>query len=212
MILSLSDTPAPQIYHLMTQTLIPRPIAWVLSEHKDGHLNLAPFSYFTAISSAPPLLMLSVGNKAAGEGKDTKVNIRQNERFVVHIPSLEHAQAVTDSSRALPADESELQLLGLDTVPFENFPVPRIASCAIAFACRLHHIHSIPGAPQDLIFGEIEHVYMDDAVAQSTLHKKSDGTETERLTVDAMKVNPLSRLGADQYGSLGTVLTVPRPK
>ncbi|TRW49776.1 flavin reductase family protein [Aliidiomarina halalkaliphila] len=212
MIIALNENSSSQIYHLMTQTLIPRPIAWVLSEHAHGHLNLAPFSYFTAVSSAPPLLMFSVGNKADGKGKDTKVNIATNTHFVVHIPSSDHAHAVTESSRALPAEESELARLSLETVPFGDFPLPRLASCKVAFGCRLHHVHAIPGAPQDLIFGEIEQVYISDAVAEKTRHTKPDGSSVERLHVDALKVDPLARLGADHYGNLGQILTVPRPK
>ena len=66
-----ASTLAPiQIYHLMTQTVIPRPIAWVLTESGEADYNLAPFSYFTPVSSNPPLLMFSVGKKPTGEIKD----------------------------------------------------------------------------------------------------------------------------------------------
>lgn len=71
MILHSKDMQASEIYHTTMQTLLPRPIAWVLSQHQEGHLNLAPFSYFTAVSSEPPLLVFSVGDKASGEGKHT---------------------------------------------------------------------------------------------------------------------------------------------
>jgi flavin reductase (DIM6/NTAB) family NADH-FMN oxidoreductase RutF len=62
--LDFSDFTAAQRYHLMTQTIIPRPIAWALTDSDNGSYNLAPFSYFTAVSSEPALLMLSVGKKA----------------------------------------------------------------------------------------------------------------------------------------------------
>ncbi|RUO36526.1 flavin reductase family protein [Aliidiomarina sanyensis] len=201
------------IYHLMTQTLIPRPIAWVLTKHTSGHLNLAPFSYFTAVTSEPPLLMFSVGNKVDGSGKDTKVNAQENGYFVVHIPSGRHAEAVTESSRALPAAESELDRLNhIKTVPFEGFPLPRLEDCAIAFGCRLHHTHAIPGAPQTLLFGEIKRVYLADEVARIQHLQKGDGQISERLVVSAQDVDPLARLGADEYARLGEFLRVPRPK
>lgn len=212
MIIDFQQQNATAIYHLMTQTLIPRPIAWVLSEHQDGHLNLAPFSYFTAVSSAPPLLLFSVGNKALGEGKDTKVNIAQNPYFVVHIAPQSLAKEVTETSRSLPAEQSELTATGLATVPFTGFPLPRLASCPIAFGCKLHALQDVPGAPQTLVFGEIERVFIDDHVSEVQRKVKENGDVAERIIVNALKVRPLARLGADQYGCLGSILEIPRPK
>ena len=76
--LDFSQFNANQRYHLMTQTLIPRPIAWVLTDSGNDSLNLAPFSYFTPVSSNPALLMISVGLKPNGDKKDTLVNILKN--------------------------------------------------------------------------------------------------------------------------------------
>ncbi|RUO22361.1 flavin reductase family protein [Aliidiomarina iranensis] len=212
MIVDLTNETSSSIYHLMTQTLIPRPVAWVLSEHEQGHLNLAPFSYFTAVSSEPPLLMFSVGNKISGEGKDTKVNIANNPYFVVHIAPENLAESVTESSRSLPATESELEHLALDTETFEGFPLPRIAGCPIAFGCKLHALQDVPGAPQTMVFGEIQRVFIDDRVGNIEKQKKSDGSTSSRLVVDALAVQPIARLGADQYATLGRILNISRPK
>ncbi|MET0093908.1 MAG: flavin reductase, partial [Sedimenticola sp.] len=73
--IDLSEMPPGQVYFTMTQALIPRPIAWVLSENADGGHNLAPFSYFSAVSSEPPLVMLSIGRRPDGTPKDTAANI-----------------------------------------------------------------------------------------------------------------------------------------
>ena len=85
MYLDLSQLSASQVYFTMTQTLIPRPIAWVLSDNGNDSLNLAPFSYFNAVSSDPPLIMLSVGFKPDGTHKDTAINIEQRKDFIVHL-------------------------------------------------------------------------------------------------------------------------------
>ena len=71
MILDLSALQPAQVYFQMIQTLVPRPIAWVLSEIENDKYNLAPFSYFNAVCSDPPLIMLSVGKKPDGSFKDT---------------------------------------------------------------------------------------------------------------------------------------------
>lgn len=212
MIINLAKESSSSIYHLMTQTLIPRPVAWVLTEHEKGHMNLAPFSYFTAVSSDPPLLMFSVGNKAPGEGKDTKVNIGNNPYFVVHIAPEALAKEVTESSRSIPAVESELSNLSVNMVDFDDFPLQRVAECPIAFGCKLHALQDVPGAPQTMVFGEIVQIFIDDKVARTEEKRKTDGSLSTRLLVDALEVNPIARLGADQYASLGRILNISRPK
>lgn len=212
MIFHTNSMSGAEVYHATVQSLLPRPIAWVLSEHQDGHYNLAPFSYFTAVSSEPALLMFSVGDKAPGEGKDTKVNIAHNPHFTVHIPSFRHARAVTESSRTLPATESELNHLNLKLTQFDGFSMPRVADCAVAFACTLHDIQAVKGAPQSLVFGRVEAIYLADSCSKMDQVRKSSGELTERLVVDPLEVDPLARLGGNQYGRLGEVISVPRPR
>lgn len=212
MIIDLAEESSSSIYHLMTQTLIPRPVAWVLTEHVQGNLNLAPFSYFTAVSSEPPLLMFSVGNKAPGEGKDTKVNIAHNPYFVVHIAPASLAEEVTESSKSLPATESELDHLQVTMAEFGDFPLQRVAECPIAFGCKLHALQDVPGAPQTMVFGEILQIFINEEVASSEKKLNSAGKVSSRLLVDALQVNPIARLGADQYATLGRILNIPRPK
>ncbi|RUO21691.1 flavin reductase family protein [Aliidiomarina haloalkalitolerans] len=212
MIIPFAEQSSTAIYHLVTQTLIPRPVAWVLTEHTNGHFNLAPFSYFTAVSSQPPLLMFSVGDKTPGVGKDSKTNLDHQPYFVVHIASARQAAAVTESSRTLPAEESELDHINEALVEFEGFPLPRLRDCKVAFGCRLHAKQAVPGAPQTLVFGEIIQLYVADDVVTTTRIEKPNGEVSERLEIAADGIAPLARLGANQYGTLGEILTVPRPK
>jgi flavin reductase (DIM6/NTAB) family NADH-FMN oxidoreductase RutF len=192
-----------QVYHLMTQTLIPRPVAWVLSENRDQSYNVAPFSYFTAVSSNPPLIMISVGKKPDGSFKDTRVNIEERQRFVIHICHRELAGAMTETSRTLPYGDSELTRAGLDIQPFGDFPLPRLKECRVAYACSLHQIMEIGATPQTLIFGQVEGLYVDDQIVSEA--------ESGRLTVHADRVDPVGRLGADEYASFGEILRIPRP-
>ncbi|AIU66981.1 flavin reductase family protein [Vibrio coralliilyticus] len=199
-----ASTLAPtQIYHLMTQTVIPRPIAWVLTESSEADYNLAPFSYFTPISSNPPLLMFSVGKKPTGEIKDTTRNVLETGRMVVHIANADLAEQVTQTSATLPHGESEVALAGLELIDFEGFELPRIKDCPIAFGCKLFEVKEIGETPQSLIFAQIEDIYIAPEVI---------GNNQERLVVEALKVNPLSRLGGSQYANLDQTFTVARPK
>ncbi|MCL4409009.1 MAG: flavin reductase, partial [Gammaproteobacteria bacterium] len=167
---------------------------------------------FRAVSSKPPLLMFSVGDKAPGIGKDSKVNLQHQPYFVVHIASDDQAAAVTESSRTLPAEESELDYIQEALVEFTGFPLPRLRDCKVAFGCKLHATQAVPGAPQTLVFGEIIQLYVADDVVTTTQVKKPNGEVSERVTIAAEGISPLARLGADQYGTLGKVLTVSRPK
>ena len=113
--IDLSELSAGCIYHLMTQTLLPRPIAWVLTDDGAGCLNLAPFSYFTAVASEPPVLMFSVGTRPDGSPKDTRRNAEATGHFVVHIAHAGLLDAVNDTATGYPPDRSEVTALGLET-------------------------------------------------------------------------------------------------
>jgi len=100
-----------EAYALMTQSIIPRPVAWVLSENSDSSFNLAPFSYFNAIATEPPMVMFSIGLAADGSLKDTRVNIEARKEFIIHIAHREMAEALTQSSATMAVNESEVERL-----------------------------------------------------------------------------------------------------
>ncbi len=201
MYVDLDELPKGDVYRLMIQTIVPRPVAWVLSDNGNGNHNLAPFSYFTGVTSDPPVLMLSIGKKRDGTRKDTWVNIESREDFVVHIADADLAPQVTATAAGLAWGESELNLVGLDTIPFEGCRLPRLADAKIAFACRRHCIVEIGHAPQGVVFGEIVRAYLDDDLAT---------VEDAEIRIDALRLNPLARLGASDYGVLGEVRTIDR--
>jgi flavin reductase (DIM6/NTAB) family NADH-FMN oxidoreductase RutF len=99
--IDLSSLSNNNVYHLMTQTIIPRPIAWVLTKNKDNSTNLAPFSYFNAVCSNPPLCMLSMGKKPDGAFKDTGTNLIEGADCVIHIAHVNQAEVVTATASTL---------------------------------------------------------------------------------------------------------------
>lgn len=192
------------IYFTMTQTIVPRPIAWVLSENEDQGLNLAPFSYFNAVNSQPPLISLSVGSKADGSPKDTRANILQRQHFVVHIAHTEMLEALNTSAAVLPRNVSEVEALGLQTAEFAGFPLPRLADCHIAFGCEFHSEVPLGKNHYSLILGKIKQLYLSDEVAQ--INAKG------RLQVDAQRLQPVSRLGAGEYARFGETISLKSPR
>lgn len=202
--INLTELSTNRIYHLITQTLVPRPIAWVLTESSEQNYNLAPFSYFSAVSSTPPLLMISVGKKPNGEDKDTTVNVLANKKLVIHISSDDQYKSVTKSAATLEHGVSELELTGLNTTEFDNFELPRLEDCKVAFGCRLFETQKLGDAPQTLIFAQVEVIYIDDDIIE--LDDKG------RVKVDAKSLKPLARLGAAEYALFGDIISEARPK
>ena len=191
-----------QLYFLLIQLVIPRPIAWVLSDNGNDTYNLAPFSFFNAITSHPPVLMLSVGWKDDTTRKDTWINISERNNFVVHIPSVEQVHDVSNTSAVLPHGVSEVDKFDILTENIEAWPLPKLKGAKIAFLCEKYAIHEIGKDQQGLILGKINSILIDDeAVSQ----------DKGRIIIDPAKINPLARLGGNHYAQLGDILTVQRP-
>lgn len=203
MIIDLEQQSSSASYFLMTQTLVPRPIAWVLSGNDDDSYNLAPFSYFNAISSDPPLVMLSLGRKPDGSEKDTHRNLRERRHCTIHIASEQHLEALNESSASLAANESELDKLGLQTELMDDHPVPRLSCCSIAYACELADIQMVGNTPQAVIYLEVKAIHIDDDIVSMQ--------QGDRIKVHADKLRPLSRLGSSEYMGHGEILLSKRP-
>ncbi|MFL0808879.1 MAG: flavin reductase family protein [Agarilytica sp.] len=205
--IGFSELNASQRYHIMTQVIVPRPIAWVLSDNGlegDSAYNLAPFSYFNAISSDPALVMISTSHKPSGEWKDTRLNILERKQLVIHIPSVSNMQAVSDSAATLVHGESEIAAGNLPLTKEEGWHLPRLSDAKIALACHYYDHKEFGPNKQAVIFCEIEDVYVDDEAFSED--------QKGRAVIDASKVDPLSRLGANAYADFGNVITLARPK
>ena len=203
MLIDLSTLSTPQTYFTMTQTVIPRPIAWVLTENPAGDFNLAPFSYFNAVCSNPPLLAFSVSPQPDGTLKDTVANLKVRPELVIHIASCDQLPELNQTSATLPPGVSEVTASDIALTTVEGFHLPRITDCKIAFMSKVHQMIDIGNNQQVLVLAQVESIYVDDECTSTN--------EKGRLQIDAMKIAPLGRLGAGQYVSFGEVLNAKRP-
>ena len=203
MIIDMAELSAPDAYFTMTQSVLPRPIAWVLSVNQDNSYNLAPFSYFNAVASDPPLIMFSIGLQPDGGAKDTLVNVKTRNQFVVNIASVSQLGALNQTSASLPYGSSEVESNQIATALMGDFPVPRVADCKIALCCETYEIQTIGNRDQSLVFGEIKSIWIDDDCA--IINDKG------RLKILAANIEPLARLGAGEYASFGEILSAKRP-
>ena len=82
MLFDFAEIPAQELYKLLVSTIVPRPIAWIVSQDARGQLNAAPFSFFNALSGDPPVVGIGIGSHDPGRPKDTRRNIRETGEFV----------------------------------------------------------------------------------------------------------------------------------
>lgn len=134
-------------YKLLVATVVPRPIALVVTQDEEGRLNAAPFSWFNVVSSEPPVVVLGIAARSAearnfggAEEKDTLRNIRATGEFVINLVSGEiAAQAnITEGDYAPAVDE--LEKAKLNTLPSRMVKPPRIAESPVSLECRTFDI------------------------------------------------------------------------
>lgn len=122
-------------YKLVVSTVVPRPIAWVVSQSPEGALNAAPFSFFNAMSGDPPVIAMGIGNRGAAN-KDTARNILATGQFVVNLVSEEMMHEMNVTGIDFEAGVNELVEAKLATLPSVKVAPPRIAGSPVSMECE----------------------------------------------------------------------------
>lgn len=185
---------------LMTGLIVPRPIAWVSTIDEAGTPNLAPHSYFNAVSSAPPILMFSSTHSSAHRAdhrKDTLVNIESTREFVVNLVSADLLEAMNDTSADFAPGVDEFELAGIDKAPSSVVSPPCVARSPVSLECRLDRIVRIGDA--SVVFGEVVWFRLDRRIWRDS-------------RVDAEALQPICRLGGAFYAELGRRVRLARPR
>ena len=159
---------ARDLYQHLIRLITPRPIAWVSTLSPTGITNLAPFSFFTGITSKPPTLLFSCVDRADGTLKDTPRNILATGEFVVNVVSFPDATAMNASSADWPEEVSEFEACGIVPQPSTLVRPPQVASAPAAFECRLWQSVRVEEAPgtlgATLIIGRIVSIRIEDSI------------------------------------------------
>ncbi|MEU9033463.1 flavin reductase family protein [Streptomyces sp. NPDC048352] len=173
------------VYHLLTSTVVPRPIAWVSTVSAEGVDNLAPHSFFTISSLTPPIVQFtSVGRK------DSLRNVEATGQFVVNLAPEALLEKINETATDFPPEVSEFDAVGVEREPGVRVKAPRVAGSPVALECELHSTLLL--GDSTVVFGRVVHFAVDDAVLDQ------DHPEVTRL-------RPLTRLGKDEWGTLGEV-------
>jgi flavin reductase (DIM6/NTAB) family NADH-FMN oxidoreductase RutF len=163
LIIEPTNLSAKEIYKFLIGAIVPRPIAWVSTISKQGTRNLAPFSFFTAASTRPPMLCISVGpgeEEREGTLKDTMANIQDTEEFVVNVVTLPLANKMHKSSGNFQPEVDEFREVGVTPIDCISIKPPRVKESPINMECKLEKI--VPLGHDTLIIGRIVHFHIDD--------------------------------------------------
>lgn len=183
--------PSRNVYRLLTALVIPRPIAWVSTLGVTGRANLAPHSFFTVASSDPGIVQFTSVLR-----KDTLRNIEATGEFVVNFAPRSLMHQINTTSIELPENISEFEAAGLHMEPSHSVAPPRVAGSPAALECSLHQIIEVGNS--FLVLGLVKHVSVNESVLDTAGHP------------DPRLLDPASRLGANEWGTLGEVLPIDR--
>ena len=201
MIFDPNEIPFQETHKLMIGSIVPRPIAFVSTQSKDGKNNVAPFSYFNGVCSKPPTIMFAPARRGwDGEEKDTLINIRDTEEFVVNIVSESFAEKMVMCATDFDSGVDEFEISGLNTADSQKIKPPRVEEAKISFECKLNQIIEIGDGSAGsgfVVIGTIVLFHIDD-----------DIYDNGRILLNQLE--PLGRLAGNWYTRLTDTLKIVR--
>lgn len=182
-------TPA-QKQGLLSQLVVPRPIAMITTLDATGSVNVAPFSYYMPVSGEPPLLAVTVGavREATPEPKDTWVNLERDGEFVINVTTVELADHIEDVAREYPAGTDEADLVGWTTVASQRVRPPSLAESPAHLECVVREVidrgdHTSCFSGVHIVLAEVVCITVDDELT------------TAPGRIDPTKVHAVGRMG-----------------
>ena len=193
--INYADKELTQRYQLMAQTIIPRPIAWIVTQN-NGVTNIAPFSYFMGLSSEPATMIVSIGHKSDGSEKDTLKNIRETKKCTICMVDEPLLEQMHFSSKEMGSLESEVDAYNIELQEVVEAYPPMVAQTPSAFFCDFYQEIDLKGSKTIPLVLQIKEQYIADRII----------SDKERITLE---YEPLARVGK-AYALLGKNITPPK--
>lgn len=185
---------------LITAAVVPRPIAWIVTQTIEGRRNAAPFSFFNALCSWPPVLGIGMQPRPDGTPKDTLANIRATHEFVVNLVNYTQASAMNITGGAYPPNLDEITLAGLEVERSAVVAPPRIVGSPVAFECCLREEINVANG-RVIVLGDVLSMHIED----DALLTNGPGK------VDAGRLDLVARMhGGNRYLRTSDVFTLDR--
>lgn len=182
MYFNTSELDQKRCYKLLASTVVPRPIAWVITKDEHGMPNAAPFSFFNFFSGFPPVVCVGIGMKD-GRPKDSLANIQRTGDFVINLVTQELAEAMNTTATPFDTGVNELQKASLDVLPAQQVDIPRIAKSPVALECRRHQILEVDTSAA-IVVAHVLAIHVDDEAV----------TDAERCYIDTAKLGLIGRM------------------
>ncbi|MEW1819233.1 flavin reductase family protein [Arthrobacter sp. NPDC080031] len=199
MIIDTADLDPTSSYKLLIGSVLPRAIAWVSTRSTSGVCNIAPISFFTVVGRLPPMVSISLQPRSDGVTlKDTFVNIRDTNEFVVNLATIDNAHDVHRSAFEFESDVDEFEALGLTKGTTEVVRAPRIGEAAISMECIVDRIIPTPPLPDHVVWGRVERFHIRDDVYMPGGR------------IDTAALGAFGRLAAE-YSLIDNIFTTPLP-
>jgi flavin reductase (DIM6/NTAB) family NADH-FMN oxidoreductase RutF len=198
-----ADLAPHEFYRFLNSAVAPRPIAFVSTVSAEGHVNLAPYSFFNVFGFNPPILVFSPSRDRHGHKKHSLLNVEEVPEVVVNVVSYSMTEQTSLASAEFDRHVSEFTKAGFTEAPSERIKPPRVAEAAAAFECVVRQILPIgdgPGAGTLVICEVVLAHFREDIL-------------TETGQIDQRKIDLVGRLGGDFYvRSADALFEVPRPR
>jgi flavin reductase (DIM6/NTAB) family NADH-FMN oxidoreductase RutF len=186
-------------YKLLVGAVVPRPIAFVSTISPEGVANLAPFSFFTVASANPPVLCFTTSFREPR--KDTLVNVRATNEFVVNIVSEDFAAKMNVTSGEYPYGVDEFALAGLTPAASDLVRPPRVRESHVNMECRLLQTIEVSNKPLGgtLILGEVVRFHINDDIL-------------DEFRIDPDKLAAVGRMAGNTYTKTKDRFDLVRPQ
>lgn len=194
---TVSDLGGADGYKLTTGLIVPRPIGWIGTISAAGVPNLAPYSFFNAVSGIPPTFVFSPGRSSR---RDTLDNVREVGEFTINVVSVEVVDAMNASSATFEADVDEFAECGVTAVPSATIRPPMVGECKANIECVVTQIVDIghPDHGNGLVVGEAVEFHVADELL--------DGTR-----IDQAELRAIGRHAGNTYSHATDLFDLIRP-
>jgi flavin reductase (DIM6/NTAB) family NADH-FMN oxidoreductase RutF len=182
---------------LLSQLVVPRPIALVSTRSPDGVGNVAPFSYYLPITGDPPLVGIAFGRRASDFAtKHSFDNLIAAGDFVINVCSPQFADIIEDLAKEYPQETDEAEEHGLTLVPSEKVTSPGVGEATARIECVVHQTIDLGGerAPITLVVGEMVCAVLDEAILESP--------DLDHPRIDLVALGPIGRTGARTFARM----------
>jgi flavin reductase (DIM6/NTAB) family NADH-FMN oxidoreductase RutF len=186
-----------QAYDLMISLIVPRPIAFISTISPEGLPNAAPFSFFNAISTDPPLVAVAIARRGS-EKKGTLRNIEETGEFVVNVVNEDLADGMNRAAANYPPGANKFEAAGLTAKPSVMIKPPRIGEAPAGLECRLIQIIPLPETSDVLLIGRVVYFHLKDDLWNNG-------------SVDPARLRAIGRLGQSNYSHVREIFTLDKP-